>query len=204
MFGHVNKQDSKVAWIDHIWWTFWAQKVQLKNPPMILLPSQVHRVPLDIVYSKFLQFPFYKFLEWKRQHKSCQGSSHIVPHNQICIVPKLKSQESHLATQDSLASICVWFSQKTYGVEPVTVPNPFTVERNNKAPFGNVGLRMFGKQWEPTSIIPEINISISIKWKVKTLKLCINGYLRRKYPYILTPVFIAFTRKIHLITNQII
>ena len=170
----------------------------------MLLPSQVHRVPPDIVYSKFLQFPFYKFLEWKRQHKSCQGSSHKVPHNQICIVPKLKRQESHLATLDSLASIRVWFSQKTYWVEPVTVPNPFTIERNNKTPFGNVGLRMFGKQWEPTSIIPEINISISIKWKVKTLKLCINGYLRRKYPYILTPVVITFTRKIHLITNQII
>lgn len=58
------------------------------------------------------------------------------------------NQENNLYISRSLA----------YRVEPVTVPNPFTVKRNFQWPFKNGSLGMLGKQGKPTSIVPEYTL----------------------------------------------
>lgn len=47
-------------------------------------------------------------------------------------------------------------STEAYWIKPVAMPNPFTVKRNNQRSFRDPGLSVTSKQWEPTSIIPEI------------------------------------------------
>lgn len=46
----------------------------------------------------------------------------------------------------------------TYRVEPVAMPNPFTIKGNNQRSLCNLRFGMFSKQGKPASIIPEIEI----------------------------------------------
>lgn len=46
----------------------------------------------------------------------------------------------------------------TYWIEPVAMPNPFTIKGNNQRSLCNLRFRMFSKQGKPASIIPEIEI----------------------------------------------
>lgn len=66
----------------------------------------------------------------------------------------------------------------TYRVEPVAMPNPFTIKRNNQRSFR---FGMFSKQGKPTSIIPEIESYVG------PIRLLVNGFnVRVIYIYIYT------------------
>lgn len=63
----------------------------------------------------------------------------------------------------------------TYWVEPVAMPNPFTIKGNNQRSLCNLRFRMFSKQGKPASIIPEIEICEKYVGPIRLLGMYIES-----------------------------
>ncbi|MFS8010710.1 hypothetical protein Hanom_Chr14g01300211 [Helianthus anomalus] len=92
------------------------------------------------------------------QRYSCQEFFHRILRSRICILPETEMQEQDQSKHAFRNKISV---SKTYRVKPVTVPNPFTVKRNNQRPVCDPRLGVFSKQRKPAGIVPESNQPIT-------------------------------------------